>query len=77
VFRQEGHHTHAPYANVVFVLGMEERRDSVKGWVEAQDIYLAGRFGEWDYLWSNQSMMSGLNAYNRAWPTIAVEARSA
>lgn len=71
------HHTHAPYANVVFDLGMEARRDSVKAWVESQGIYLAGRFGEWDYLWSNQSMMSGLNAYNRAWPTIAVEARSA
>lgn len=61
------HHTYVPYANVVFDLQMEERRDVVKAWVEAQGVALAGRFGEWEYLWSNQSMMSGLNAYKKAW----------
>ncbi|MEA1673532.1 protoporphyrinogen/coproporphyrinogen oxidase [Nitrospirillum sp. BR 11163] len=61
------HHTYVPYANVVFDLGMEERRDVVRSWVERQGVSLAGRFGEWEYLWSNQSMMSGLNAYIRAW----------
>jgi hypothetical protein len=25
-------------------------------------ITSAGRFGEWDYLWSNQAFMSGLRA---------------
>ncbi|WP_411034591.1 protoporphyrinogen/coproporphyrinogen oxidase [Shinella sp. BYT-45] len=53
------HHKHLPFGNVVFDLGMEERRDVVRGWVESQDILLAGRFGEWDYLWSNQAFMSG------------------
>jgi protoporphyrinogen oxidase len=64
------HHTHAPYANVVFDTGMEERRDQVRSWVESQGVFPAGRFGEWEYLWSNQSMMSGMKAYERAWRSL-------
>jgi protoporphyrinogen oxidase len=56
------HHKHLPFGNVVFDLGMEERRDRVRAWVAEQGIYLAGRFGEWAYLWSNQSLMSGRRA---------------
>ena len=59
------HHKHLPFANVVFDLGMEERRDRVRAWVETQGIRLAGRFGEWAYLWSNQSFMSGRAAVER------------
>jgi protoporphyrinogen oxidase len=59
------HHKHLPFGNVVFDLGMEERRDRVRRWVEAQGIGLAGRFGEWAYLWSNQSLMSGRTAVER------------
>lgn len=55
-------HRYIKYANVVFDLGMEERRDTVRNWLHEQGIITAGRFGEWGYLWSNQSMMSGLNA---------------
>jgi protoporphyrinogen oxidase len=53
------HHKHLPFGNVIFDLGMEERRNAVREWVEGQGIVLAGRFGEWDYLWSNQAFMSG------------------
>jgi protoporphyrinogen oxidase len=53
------HHKHLPFGNVVFDLGMEERRNAVRDWVASQGIHLAGRFGEWDYLWSNQAFMSG------------------
>lgn len=56
------HHKHIAYANVVFDLGMEARRDKVKEWVASKKIELAGRFGEWGYLWSNQSFMSGMRA---------------
>lgn len=55
-------HRRIEYGNVVFDLGMEERRDRVLDWVRGQGVEVAGRFGEWAYLWSNQSMMSGLNA---------------
>lgn len=60
------HHMRLPYANVVFDHGMEERRDRVKSWVADTGIHVAGRFGEWDYLWSNQAMMSGICAAERA-----------
>lgn len=55
-------HRTVPFANVVFDLGMEERRDSVLHWLRSQGIECAGRFGEWAYLWSNQAMTSGLRA---------------
>ncbi|MBW4021749.1 MAG: NAD(P)-binding protein [Proteobacteria bacterium] len=65
------HHKYLPFGNVVFDLGMEARRDRVRGWVEAQGIGLAGRFGEWAYLWSNQSFMSGRSAVERLVPVAA------
>ena len=67
------HHKHLPFANVVFDLGMEERRDRVRAWVEAQGIGLAGRFGEWAYLWSNQSFMSGRSAVEHLHAAISVD----
>lgn len=59
-------HRRIEYGNVVFDLGMEERRDRVLDWVRAQGIEVAGRFGEWAYLWSNQAMMSGIKAGRKA-----------
>lgn len=59
------HHKHVPYANVVFDLGMEARRDRVLAWFAAHGVATAGRFGEWAYLWSNQSFMSGYRAAER------------
>lgn len=59
------HHKHLPWGNVVFDLGMEERRNQVRDWLEEAGIVLAGRFGEWDYLWSNQALMSGKRAVQK------------
>lgn len=50
------------YANVVFYLGMEQDRELIKEFLNSQGIITAGRFGEWDYLWSDQSLISGMNA---------------
>lgn len=58
-------HRHVPFANVVFDLGMEERRDEVLVWASSQGIHPAGRFGEWAYLWSNQAFMSGMRVAQR------------
>ena len=50
-----------PYANVIFNHGMIAKREYVKQYLESIGIYIAGRFGEWDYLWSDQSLLSGKN----------------
>ncbi len=55
------HHKHLKYANIIFDIGMEDRRDKILDWLSKTGIKSAGRFGEWDYLWSNQAFMSGLN----------------
>lgn len=60
------HHSRLAYANVVFDIGMEARRDRVRAWLAEKGVVLAGRFGEWEYLWSNQAMVSGLSAGARA-----------
>jgi protoporphyrinogen oxidase len=59
------HHKRLPWGNVVFDLGMEERRAIVTDWVEQTGIVLAGRFGQWEYQWSNQAFMSGMGAAQR------------
>ncbi len=56
------HHKKLPFGNVVFDQGMEERRDRVLEFVRSRNIEVAGRFGEWAYLWSNQSLLSGFAA---------------
>ncbi len=48
-----------PYANVVFDLGMTRRRDHVLDFIRQLGIFPVGRFGLWDYLWSDQSYLSG------------------
>jgi protoporphyrinogen oxidase len=55
-------HRFLPYGNVIFDLGMEENRRIVRNWIGSLNIATCGRFGEWDYLWSNQSFLSGYAA---------------
>lgn len=50
-----------PYGNVIFYKGMEADRDSIKEFYTGKGVKLIGRFGEWDYLWSDQSYLSGYN----------------
>jgi protoporphyrinogen oxidase len=56
------HHKQLPWGNIVFDLGMEERRGLVMDWLERKGVVSAGRFGEWEYFWSNQAFMSGMKA---------------
>lgn len=48
-----------PYGNVIFTHDMEKYRHRVLEYIKNEGIFSCGRFGEWDYLWSNQSFMSG------------------
>ena len=50
-----------PYGNVIFTHNMEKYRDRVLAYIQYKGILSCGRFGEWDYLWSDQSFLSGKN----------------
>ena len=58
------HHKHLPWGNVIFDVGMEINREIVRNYIKNSQIKSCGRFGEWDYLWSNQSFLSGYNAFS-------------
>jgi protoporphyrinogen oxidase len=50
------------YGNVIFNKSMEKNRGLVLNYLNSESIHTAGRFGEWDYLWSDQSLLSGKRA---------------
>lgn len=50
-----------PYANVIFDHNIYESRKIVRDYLYKIGIETIGRFGEWDYLWSDQSLLSGLS----------------
>lgn len=50
-----------PYANVIFDHNVYESRPIIRDYLKSIGIETIGRFGEWDYLWSDQSLLSGLN----------------
>lgn len=41
---------------------MEKYRDIVREYIFDNQVKSVGRFGEWDYLWSNQSFLSGYSS---------------
>ena len=48
------------YGNVVFHKNMEANRKTIHDFLDQQDVIPIGRFGEWAYLWSDQSLLSGM-----------------
>ncbi len=53
-----------PYGNVVFDHEMLPRRRIVQQYLATLDILPIGRFGEWDYLWTDQCFYSGKKVEN-------------
>ena len=47
--------------NEYFTELIYEARKKVIDYLASVGIETIGRFGEWDYLWSDQSLLSGLN----------------
>jgi protoporphyrinogen oxidase len=47
------------YANVIFDHYIYENRKIVLDYLKVNNVISVGRFGEWDYFWSDQSMLSG------------------
>ena len=50
------------YANIMFTPNIYQARDIIRSFLNAKGIFCAGRFGEWDYLWAGQSLLSGKKA---------------
>ncbi|MBN2653097.1 MAG: NAD(P)-binding protein [Spirochaetales bacterium] len=50
------------YANVIFDHEIYRNRKIVLDYLKQQEIISCGRFGEWGYLWSDQSLLSGKKA---------------
>lgn len=48
------------FANVIFSEPIYESRKIVREYMESVNIVTFGRFGVWDYLWTDQSLLSGL-----------------
>ena len=48
------------YANIIFTDPIYEARKLVRDYLSSVGIETIGRFGEWDYLWSDQALMSGM-----------------
>lgn len=53
------------YANVMFTPDIYEIRDQIHEYLKIKGIEYAGRWGEWDYLWTGQSFRSGKEAAER------------
>ncbi len=51
-----------PKGNVIFYTGMEQDRQRIYDFYNQINVRLIGRFGLWDYLWSDQSFLSGMEA---------------
>jgi protoporphyrinogen oxidase len=52
------------YANVVFDHKRETALTAIHAYLQDVGIMPIGRFGEWDYLWSDQSLLSGMKGVN-------------
>lgn len=53
------------YANVIFNRKLLTNRKIVREYLDQNGVFSIGRFGEWDYFWSDQSLLSGINAGRR------------
>lgn len=55
-----------PYANVIFDLDQEAALDVVHGYLDDVGIAYCGRYGDWGYMWTDESFRSGERAIDRA-----------
>jgi len=63
-----------PYANVIFDLEREEALKTVHGYLDDLGIAYCGRYGDWGYMWTDESFKSGELAAERALQSVATRA---
>jgi protoporphyrinogen oxidase len=56
---------HIPYANIIFDLDRAGALRTVHGYLDDLGIAHCGRYGDWGYLWTDTSFMSGESAAQR------------
>jgi protoporphyrinogen oxidase len=59
------HAMHIPYANVIFDLEATAATATVHGYLDDIGIGYCGRYGDWAYIWTDQSFVSGENALQK------------
>jgi protoporphyrinogen oxidase len=55
-----------PYANVIFDLERAAALETVHGYLDDLGIAFCGRYGDWAYMWTDDSFRSGEKAAERA-----------
>lgn len=60
------HAKHVPYANVIFDQERAAALHTVHGYLGDLGIECCGRYGEWAYIWTDESFVSGENAAQKA-----------
>ena len=53
---------HVPYANIIFDLDRDVALRTVHGYLDDLGIAYCGRYGDWGYLWTDTSFLSGEHA---------------
>lgn len=53
------------YANIIYDHHRKKNLSIVHDFLESINIDLCGRFGEWEYLWSDQCVLSGMKIANK------------
>jgi len=56
---------HVPYANVIFDHDRADALETVHGYLDEIGVQYCGRYGEWAYIWTDESFKSGENAAQR------------
>lgn len=56
---------HIPWGNVIFDLECNKALAAVHGWLDELGIRYCGRYGDWKYIWTDESFISGENAAQR------------
>jgi protoporphyrinogen oxidase len=54
------------YANIIFDLDRAKALETVHGYLDDIDIHYCGRYGDWGYMWTDESFISGERAAESA-----------
>jgi protoporphyrinogen oxidase len=55
-----------PYANVIFDLERAGALETVHGYLDDVGVAYCGRYGDWGYMWTDESFISGERAAEKA-----------